>query len=238
MRDEKLVSAAVKSKQSVERVVWVWGAILESASEIQKGGRYEFDTDEAAYFLRCDALDIVSIVNALEALGRVAAGVVVRWGDRQYESDKSNERVRRHRERKQNDNQPQKPHCNDRDSGPPNNVTTIDRYVTPPETEADTERKNMRDAHDDFWEVCPKKVGKGASKKAWKGAILKTSSDTIITAMKAFASKQAGKDEKYIPHPATWLNQERWQDADLQGGAGKSDNFSSARLLLERIGRA
>ncbi len=50
-RDDKLVRVALKSKQPVERVMWVWVAILESASEINDGGRYDFDADEAAYFL-------------------------------------------------------------------------------------------------------------------------------------------------------------------------------------------
>lgn len=231
MRDEKLVSAAVKSKQSVERVVWVWGAILESASEVQEGGKYEFDTDEAAYFLRCEVADIVSVINALETLGRIAEGVVVRWGDRQYESDKSNERVRRHREQRADNNKHEKQDSNNRNTGCNADVTASDRYVTPPETETETERKNAREALDIFWEVCPKKVGKGAAKKAWKGAILKTSPETIIAAMRVFASKQAGQDEKYIPHPATWLNQERWQDADLQSHKLSGVEFLPSKAL-------
>ena len=32
MRDDKLVRAAIKSKQSIERVLWIWGAVLESAA--------------------------------------------------------------------------------------------------------------------------------------------------------------------------------------------------------------
>ena len=47
-RDDKLVRAAMKSKQPVERVVWVWCAILESAAEIDDGGRYELDHAECA----------------------------------------------------------------------------------------------------------------------------------------------------------------------------------------------
>lgn len=62
MRDEKLVSAAVKSKQPVERVVWVWGAILESAAEIDDSGRFEFDAAEAACFLHCKSDDIARIM--------------------------------------------------------------------------------------------------------------------------------------------------------------------------------
>jgi hypothetical protein len=99
MRDEKLVSVAVRSKQSVERVVWVWGAILESAAEINDGGRYDFDAGEAAYFLRCDEDELAGIVGGLQSLGRIDNGVIAKWSDRQFDSDGSKERQRRYRER-------------------------------------------------------------------------------------------------------------------------------------------
>lgn len=100
MRDEKLVRVAVRSKQTVERVVWVWGAILESAAEINDAGRYELDTGEAAYFLRCDEDELVRVVGGLEDSGRISGGVVVRWSDRQFDSDSAKERQRRYRERR------------------------------------------------------------------------------------------------------------------------------------------
>src|SRR3972149_8906027 len=89
MRDEKLVRAAMASKQPVERVVWIWGAILESAAEINDGGRYELDHAEVAYFLRADEADVAAIEAALTQLARVANAIVVKWGDRQYQSDRS-----------------------------------------------------------------------------------------------------------------------------------------------------
>lgn len=120
MRDEKLVRAAVRAKQPVERVVWVWGALLESAAELNDGGRYDFEIEEAAYFLRCDSGDMSSIMDALCDLGRVLDGRVTKWGDRQFESDTSRERQRRHRDRQR---------------------ASRDGEVTPQETEteADTE---------------------------------------------------------------------------------------------------
>ena len=99
MRDEKLVSVAIKSKQPVERVLWVWGAILESAAEIDDDGKYELDPAEVAYFLRADQADIDAVLAALTDAGRLADGVVVKWGNRQFSSDKSNARVAKYRER-------------------------------------------------------------------------------------------------------------------------------------------
>ena len=100
MRDEKLVAVAIRSKQPVHLVVWVWGAILESASEIDDNGLYEVDAAEVSYFLRTDEADICAILDGLTNAGRVAAGRVVKWGDRQYQSDTSKERQARYRQRK------------------------------------------------------------------------------------------------------------------------------------------
>ena len=66
-----------------------------------------------------------------------------------------------------------------------------------------------------FWPIYPRKVGKGGARRAFKSACLKTSPETIVEAARRFAAKCVGKDDKFIPHPATWLGDERWQDADL-----------------------
>jgi hypothetical protein len=134
MRDEKLVRAAMHSKQSVERVCWVWGAILESASEINDGGRYEIDPMEVAYFLRCDEADVVGIVVALESLARVNKNVVVAWADRQFESDTSRERQKRYRDR-QKSSLPR-----NGDVTPPSR----DGQVTLQETETDTKTERKK----------------------------------------------------------------------------------------------
>lgn len=152
MRDEKLVRVAVRAKQPVERVVWVWGAILESAAEINDGGRYEFDAGEAAYFLRCDESDLVDVVAGLVSLGRLADGLVARWADRQFDSDSAKERQRRYRERQKSGN-----HLPQREG----DVGTQPRDVTPPsrdgvvttqETETDIPEPSGSGAPVDFRE--------------------------------------------------------------------------------------
>lgn len=66
-----------------------------------------------------------------------------------------------------------------------------------------------------FWKAYPKKIGKGAAEKAWK----KISSVEAIfeKALRAVAI-QSRSDQwlkeggQFVPHPATWLNQRRWED--------------------------
>lgn len=76
-RDDKLVRAALRSKQPVERVVWIWSVILESAAEIDDGGRFELDVDGCSQFLDASAGDVLSVVGALESIGYVRSGCVV-----------------------------------------------------------------------------------------------------------------------------------------------------------------
>ena len=63
-----------------------------------------------------------------------------------------------------------------------------------------------------FWEKYPKKIGKGAAFNAWKKAGV--SLDVALAAIeKQQTSRQWKRDNgQYIPHPATWLNQQRWED--------------------------
>ena len=132
-RDDKLVSVAIRSKQTVERVVWVWGAILESAAEIDDNGRFELDTAEVAYFLRADQADIERVVAALEELGRLHGGSVTKWGDRQFQSDRSAERQKRYRDKRaaQRDVHPEE--------GDDVTVTAASRHGDAPDTETETE---------------------------------------------------------------------------------------------------
>lgn len=133
MRDEKLVRVAIKSKQTIERVVWVWGAILESAAEIDDHGRYDLDAAEIAYFLRADEDDVGAVLTALADAGRVADGFVVKWGDRQFSSDRSNARVAAHRERKR----AERGRGNAQEDEGNGDVTLHDRHGNAPETETE-----------------------------------------------------------------------------------------------------
>jgi len=67
----------------------------------------------------------------------------------------------------------------------------------------------------EFWSAYPKKVGKGAAHKSW--VKLKPSADLhrkiLVAIANAKESEQWQRDEgRYIPNPATWLNQSRWED--------------------------
>ena len=70
---------------------------------------------------------------------------------------------------------------------------------------------SVDDGFDLFWSHYPRKVGKGAARKAWKTAIKKA--DIVLLQESALLYRlTCPKDPQYIAHPASWLNAERWAD--------------------------
>ena len=65
----------------------------------------------------------------------------------------------------------------------------------------------------EFWSAYPRKQGKGAAEKAFSN-LQGVELETLLVALRTQArSEQWQKDGgKFIPFPATWLNQGRWQD--------------------------
>lgn len=66
-----------------------------------------------------------------------------------------------------------------------------------------------------FWAAYPRKVGKQAAKKSWSR--LHPSEELTQAILQAVeAQKQSrqwrGNNGQFIPNPATWLNQGRWED--------------------------
>lgn len=83
----------------------------------------------------------------------------------------------------------------------------------PPRTVKESSNADVLDAEfEEFWRVCPRKVGKSHARKAYIAARKKVSAAELLTAMKRHALEVRGRDPNYIPHPATWLNGERWAD--------------------------
>lgn len=83
-----------------------------------------------------------------------------------------------------------------------------------------------------FWEKYPRKIGKKAAWKAWaKIAWTRDLHERIMTSLTAACtSEQWTKDSgRYIPHAATWLNGERWED-ELTPGKAKNTKY-------EKVGR-
>ena len=163
--------------------------------------------EDMAFALRVSNDVCTSLIDELKTCGLIDGSkrlVPHGWEKRQYKSDTSTDRVKRFRERSRN-------------------VTeTVSETAPDTDTETDTEtdknqkkipKKRDRSAgsaeFENFWLVYPRKINRAVALKAFKKATRKTEADLIITAVRGY---KFADDEQFIPHPATWLNQERWID--------------------------
>ncbi len=70
---------------------------------------------------------------------------------------------------------------------------------------------------DKFWQAYPKKADKGKALTAWKDICNKPPKDrpswkTLRKAIHHQKKSERWQEGRFIPHPATWLNQSRWLD--------------------------
>ncbi len=88
----------------------------------------------------------------------------------------------------------------------------------------------------EFWAAYPKKTGKGAVEKIWK----RLHPDTALFAkmletLEAFKQSDQWQREngQFIPNPATWLNQKRWEDEvpKQKGGNSHANSQGTAQSV-------
>jgi len=67
-----------------------------------------------------------------------------------------------------------------------------------------------------FWDTYPRREGKGAARAAFTKAVAKAGPHRVLAgAARLRDDPNLPTDRTKIPHPATWLNQERWDDDPL-----------------------
>ena len=82
---------------------------------------------------------------------------------------------------------------------------------------------------DRFWALYPNKTGKKKARESWEK--LKPSEELTETILNAVSKQKLWpkwqKDGgQYIPNPATWLNQGRWEDEPPEGGEDPYAKFT------------
>lgn len=122
VRDDKLAECAAIAECSRVAVIATWHAILESAADAADGGRFETTPRRVAALFAEPVKTIEAIFAAMEEVGLIEDGIIPAWRKRQFESDNSTERSRKHRAAKRN-----------------GDATLQGRCATPPEAETETE---------------------------------------------------------------------------------------------------
>lgn len=81
----------------------------------------------------------------------------------------------------------------------------------------------------DFWKQYPKKVAKPLAMKAWRK--IKPTGQLLADLMAGLQRMKVSADwlksgGQFIPHPATWLNDRRWEDSFQTSGTTANDETS------------
>lgn len=79
-----------------------------------------------------------------------------------------------------------------------------------------------------FWDVYPRKVDKPKGRKAWRAAMKRRDDPkVIIEAARRYRAdpKRMAKDISFTPHPATWLNGQRYNDLPDQAFQAVADGW-------------
>ena len=91
-----------------------------------------------------------------------------------------------------------------------------------------------------FWNTYPRKTGKKPCEKSfnkinWDQDLF----DAMMLAVKEQIKAGMLDNGQYTPHPATWLNQERWNDSIINkgNGNGKLSNGAQPNELAEIVAR-
>ena len=83
------------------------------------------------------------------------------------------------------------------------------------------------DAFETFWDAYPRHVAKDKARTAFKAVPLKEIPALMESLEKHKRSDQWTKDGgQFVPHPATWLNQKRWQGDAPPAGKGKRTEYA------------
>lgn len=82
----------------------------------------------------------------------------------------------------------------------------------------------------EFWELYPRKAGKAEAKRRWGRMGCDGFADDVLAGLaRCKASKDwKGREAKYLPYPATWLNAEGWYDEPDSGDANASSRAKAA----------
>lgn len=90
-----------------------------------------------------------------------------------------------------------------------------------------TNNQEYIDRFDIFWKKYPRKVAKPNAQKAW----LKIKPDDLLAQKIIVAIDKQGlcnREIQFVPHPASWLNAQRWED-EVQSSPSSTDWWMNDR---------
>lgn len=222
--DPKWRTIAKASGQRIGDVMAVYCHMLVCASNATERGRTQsFCSEDVANALDIETEQVDRIIDAMQ--GRVLDDDrLMGWEKRQVaREDGAAERAKAWREAKKQA-KPAETNATER------NRTQAERKQTPDkdkDKDKNTNTVDQPDGFDSFWSAYPKKVGKPAAIKAFRSARINGHLPDVLADIEDKAGSEAWTKAggQFVPNPATYLNQRRWED---QIDAAKSDPFAGA----------
>jgi len=91
-----------------------------------------------------------------------------------------------------------------------------------------------------IYDLYPRKVARPVALRAIMKAMVKHGPTKLLERTKAYAASRIGQDPQFTPHPATWFNQERFNDDPSTWARGaapvakpeQARSLSDLRLIL------
>lgn len=197
---------------------------------IRCNGDVTLQDDEVTFQLRISNIEWQITKATFIAKGFIDSdNEVLNWDKRQYISDSSAERVARHRAKKTNNvtnsnvtvtPPEQNRYRTDTDTEQIKNIPmvmpefniNITEYIGDGSSSLEIKKYSVETEFDVFWSYYPKKVGKEAARRSWDKVkpILKDVLNALYWQKES--DQWAKSNGQFIPNPATYLNQGRWQD--------------------------
>ena len=193
-----------------------WVNLLCLAS--QHGGRLP-GIEDIAFALRLSQGEAETVLSFMISAGLVDQSddelAPHNWNARQFKSDVSTKRVRKHREAK----------ARNVSETPPDTETETDPEIeiSPPPAAPANENKPKPSAiridwadFDAFWLAYPRKVDKKAAKRVWEREVRKGVRPELITiAARRYGELMKDSEPQFVKHPSTWLNATEFEDDRL-----------------------
>lgn len=244
-QDAKLHMVACKLRMERCYINGAWLAVLDQGSQANERGDVSHLLDPAMFAWAAGMKKTAAerVLKAFLEVGLITQdGEISAWKRRQFESDSSKNRTKVYRERKANPLGP-----NDTDPPGDGGVTPSEQNRTdhtpysPPEGdggEAPEEPKKADAPQADFdawWAVYPRKVAKPDALKKYRAARKTASPEALMDGLRRWQRywERRHQEPDKIPHPATWLHQQRYNDDP--DGHGMSPEDERRRRLLALV---
>lgn len=177
---------------------------------LQAANGKPFSHEQIARMTGCSSEEVSHLTKELETSGvfsRTKHGVIYSRRQVRDEETRADNRSRQNKYRNQ-----QK--TNENSNGDiTQSVTPLSHPSSP---SVSKENKDSPPTPEEIYWAYPKHVGKQGALKAIRKTLLIRDPCWLMAIVQAYAETRVGKEEQYTPYPASWFNDGRYDDEDLQ----------------------